>query len=260
METTQAWSKVQQIGVALVFIMGIGGWPNEAAAQSYFGLRVGHSDFRLDDVAQSFVTQSGNLVEVVKERFAGSSAIGADMVYLDGRMSWNIGAEYRSANVFGNSGFELKYSGLDVDVGEPVSTPTENATQIDDLTEYFRSTVGFGVNLVPQNRWFFFYVNPNLDVQYGRKLFLKDAFRAVADGGVDVDQIRIESSLLLGFVGRVNAGIWLDETVGLALSPGFSWVKRFEETLSREGYSEVTASGSSMSYEFTVSLLVQVDR
>ncbi len=214
--------------------------------------KTSYSDFDLKDVAKTFVTSGGNLAEVVRDRFSGTGGLGAEMMHLNssGRFSFNFGAEYKSSNLFGSGGFRIRYS-------PNVQLPDfrgSTETKVKDQTAYFRSTFGFGVNLLPQSR-VFFYMNPNLDVQYGQRVFLEDAYAAFQSKGFnDPGDFKVENGVLIGGVARAHVGLWLSENLALTLSPAAAWSYRFDESYQGLNYNGVTSSGRSFGYDFSFGL------
>jgi hypothetical protein len=214
--------------------------------------RAGYSDFRFDEVARSYVTQGGDFVQLVRDRFAGTGGIGGEYTYISesGRGMITFGAEYRSSNLFGSGGFKGRFS------PDTIQVPWAQATEItiSDATAFFRSTMGFGLNVLPGSR-LFMYLNPNLDIQWGQRVFLEDAYKAFVDKGYnDPGDFKVENGLLFGFAGRVNTGVWLSDDVALVLSPGYVYSHSFRESYTGIQYDGVTDQGSSWGYEFSFGL------
>lgn len=222
------------------------------AQTTLFTYKTSYSDFDFKDVAKTFVTTGGDLAQVVRDRFSGTGGLGAEMMHLSesGRASFNFGAEYKSSNLFGSGGFRIRYS--------PTSQRPDfsNATEttVKDQTAYFRSTVGFGINLLPKTR-VFFYINPNIDVQYGQRVFLEDAYAAFqAKGFSDPGDFKVENGLLLGGVARAHIGLWLSDDLALTLSPAAAWSHRFVESYQGLNYNGVSSSGRAFGYDFSFGL------
>jgi hypothetical protein len=226
---------------------------SSAAAQvGAFTFKAGKSDFRLDEVAKSFVTSGGGLVQIVESAFAGTGGLGAEFqVFSESfRWSFNFGAEYRAANLFGSGGFHAKYA---PDAQNPVFGPD---TVIKDATAYFRSTIGFGFTPIKMGPAFLI-ISPNLDLQWGQRVFLDDAYKAyLARGGFSQpEDFKWENSLLVGYVVRATAGMQLSDDYALTFSPGGLWTYRFNESYQGNQYSGITSGGKSFGYEFSFGLM-----
>jgi len=88
--------------------------PASASGQSQaVSFKAGYSDFRLDQVVRSFVTEGGDLVQLIQAAFAGTVGIGGEFLQFFQGHHFMVAAsaEYRSADLFGSSrGFTAKYA------------------------------------------------------------------------------------------------------------------------------------------------------
>lgn len=237
----------------VVFIATLFLFPSKAYSQSQIiGFKAGYSDFRFDEVIKSYITQEGGLLELTRNQFAGTGGLGGDFIYIseNKRFMGIVGAEYKSSNLFGSSGFSAKYSPPDLELEEE-----SQELRIRDVSSFFRTTYGFGINLLPDIP-FFAYVNPNLDIQYGQKVFMEDAYQAFVDRGYsDPGDYKVENSILIGVAGRLHTGFWLDNKWALSFSPGIVWAYRFDESFTGFQYQGIESQGPSWGLDFSFSLL-----
>jgi len=131
---------------------------------------------------------------------------------------------------------------------------------VKDATSYFRTTLGFGVNPIGGDGVFLFLA-PNVDMQYGQKVYMEDAYREFVKRGYSrPEDFKVERSLLVGGALRLHAGVWLSDSVGLVFSPGAVWSYRFDEAYQGYEYQGAEYSGTSFGYEFSFGLISKVSQ
>lgn len=232
-------------------------FPTPGLSQSQaVSFKMGYSDFRFDQVTQSFKTPDGGAVQLVQDALSGTSGIGIDFLQFstNGHFMLSVSADYRSANLFGSSGsFTMQYApqelGTDPDWG------TRPEVEVRDQTSYFRTTIGVGLSPI-SDRGILLFLTPNIDVQYGHLVHLEDAYQAFLDNGFSQPgDFRVDRSLLVGGGARLNAGMWLGSRIGLVFSPGVVWSYRFDEAFQGYTYLGAEPKGWSFGYEFSFGLM-----
>ena len=236
--------------------------PTPALGQSQaVSFKAGYSDFRFDQVARSFVTEGGGLVQLIQAAFAGTAGIGGEFLqfFKNHHLMVTASAEYRSADLFGGSGgFTAKYAPHEL--GPNPDWESLPGVEVKDATSYFRSTLGFGVSPIGGDGLFLFLA-PNFDMQYGQRVYMEDAYRAFEERGYSQPgDFKVERSLLVGGGIRVHAGVWLTDSFGLMFSPGAVWSYRFDETYQGYEYQGAEFSGMSFGYEFSFGLVSKTSR
>ena len=77
---------------------------------------------------------------------------------------------------------------------------------MNDVTSYFRTTFGVGLNPIGGDGLFLFLV-PSIDMQYGQRTYMEDAYQAFVENGYSQPgDFRIERSLLVG--GQSSRTCW----------------------------------------------------
>lgn len=221
--------------------------------------KVGYSDFRFDQVARSFVTQGGDLVQLIQAAFAGTAGLGGEFLQFSENRHFLVSAsaEYRSADLFGSSRvFTARYASQEL--GRNPDWESLPGVEVKDVTSYFRTTIGVGLNPLGGGGLFLFLV-PNIDMQYGQRVYMEDAYREfVKHGFSQPGDFRVERSLLVGGGLRIHAGAWLSDSFALMFSPGAVWSYGFDEAYQGYEYQGAEFTGRSFGFEFSFGLVSRV--
>ena len=242
--------------LAWVFLLLTVAFPTPALSQWHaMSLKMGYADFQFEETAQVFGTPDGGAVRSVRSAFSGTTGIGFEMMqaFGNGHFMLSIGADYRSANLFGSGGsFTMQYA-----PEEHISVPvwdTRPEVKVKDLTSYFRTTISVGLSPIRDNAVFVFLA-PNIDMQYGQKVYMEQAYQEfLRKGYSEPGDFAVDRSLTVGGGARLHVGMWLGN-FGLMFSPGVSWSYRFDERFSGYTHLGVTPRGWSFAYDFSFGLL-----
>lgn len=241
-----------------LLILALNGFGEE---RIYLGTSFGFSDFPLQSIIKQYVTDGGNIVEIATEATSNANALGVGFISFIGESEHLIvemDLLYKSSVIFSSdSSFQYKYSVDKDDTYEEGTLPS--------VTQYGHFRLGIGYNLTGQNSALIFAPMLLGDLEWGSVVYIDEAYSGyLGNNQMFPDEIRADATLLLGFSGKINAGLKLGDTGPLLLiSPGIKLSWKLEESSYHNGIPEDPLETSDninqvLSFEISASLLFEL--